>query len=1025
MHHRLLTVRLLPILGLLHALAPDLAAAPGSGEPLSLTRGAVHPVASVAELRQAIEAANREQAPATLLLANGTYWLDGAALDLQCPGLVIRGASGNRDAVVVRGPDEGPQASVANVFLVSADNVAIADLTLGYCRHHGIQVRGESPFDVSGLLVHNCRLVNCNEQFIKGSSSDADPVGATDGCIEQCRFEFTRGWAYQYYTGGIDIHKGVNWLVRDNLFRNLRTPADQAGMAEHAIHFWKRCATRPQNIVVERNEVVNCDRGIGFGLGDAPGGFQGGASVIRNNLVFNDGIGPRTDVGIGLEHASDVLVDNNTVVVAGYWAPIEYRFAGSSNLVFRNNLVNRPLRLRDQAPPARLDHNLERVEAAWFRDFAAGDLRLSAAATPAIDAGVALTDFTEDADRRPRPQGAGWDVGAYEFGAATSPTRFRFLPGPVNGAVFERSGKSLAVYGDPSGRLPTPDIVLVTEARRDGIWAARGLAERGAQVVAPAQEAESLTRPEEYWAALRGKRFHDYSQQSTKLPIAPMPVSHAVKAGDGIAWADLHFRVLDTPGYTRGSVSYVVEVGGQRVAFTGDLIRDDGKLQDLFSLQDAIPEAKIGGYHGWAGRLGELMASLDRVAAEQPDVLVPLRGPVIRDPAAALRRLRERVRAVYANYLSIDALRWYFKDEHILAKARRVLGPDARVDWMDMAETQPLPPEIIPISNSRLILAADGSGFLVDCGGMDIVAELRKLRTAGRLTALEHVFVTHYHDDHTDALPALVAEFGAQVHACGSLVDLIERPGDYRLPCLTEKPTPVTARHQDGDRWRWKNHQLTILDFPGQTLHHNALLVQREGGWSICFVGDSFTPSGIDDYCLQNRNLLHQGQGYFRCLDLLERLPAATSLVNQHVEPMFRFSPAQMVRMRETLRQRLPLLAALFPFDDPNFGLDEGWAEPHPYWITLHPGQSAPLALRITNHSPHEQIFQLTAHVPRGLQVTGTAPVRVAPRSGGACAMQLAVSPDCPAGLHPVTFDVGWEGEALREWSEAVVEVIR
>jgi hypothetical protein len=295
----------------------------------------------------------------------------------------------------------------------------LADLTLGYCRHHGIQVRGESPFDVSGLRVHNCRIVNCNEQFIKGSSSESDPVGATDGCIEQCLFEFTSGWAYQSYTGGIDIHKGVNWVVRDNLFRHLRTTASQAGMAEHAVHFWKRCPTRPQNIVVERNWVLNCDRGIGFGLGSAEGGLQGGASIIRNNLVFNDGTGPKTDVGIGLEYASDVRVDNNTVVVQNYWAPIEYRFAGSSNLVFRNNLANRPIQRRDDAPLAPQTNNLDRVEASWFRDFAKGDLRLTTAATPAIDAGQELEGFHDDVDGQPRPQGSGWDIGAHELGTET------------------------------------------------------------------------------------------------------------------------------------------------------------------------------------------------------------------------------------------------------------------------------------------------------------------------------------------------------------------------------------------------------------------------------------------------------------------------------------------------------------------------------------------------------------------------------------------------------------------------------
>jgi hypothetical protein len=210
-------------------------ASPGSGVPLDLTRGEVRRVATVAELKAALDTANRADKASTILLADGTYVLDVPALVIQCRGLVTRSASGKRDAVTVRGPDEGPDATVRNVFVVAVCDVVIADLTLGHCRHHGIQVRGETPFDVSGLLVHNCRLVNCNEQFIKGSSSEADSVGATDGCIEQCLFEFTGGWAYQYYTGGIDIHKGVNWTVRDNLFRGIRNPAGQTGCGPHGV----------------------------------------------------------------------------------------------------------------------------------------------------------------------------------------------------------------------------------------------------------------------------------------------------------------------------------------------------------------------------------------------------------------------------------------------------------------------------------------------------------------------------------------------------------------------------------------------------------------------------------------------------------------------------------------------------------------------------------------------------------------------------------------------------------------------
>ena len=150
-------------------------ASPGVGKPLPLRRGEVHYVKTVGELKTSLQAANRAKIATTLLLEDGVYELDVPALEIQCPGLVIRSGRGDRSAVIVRGPDEGPDAAVANVFLVSANDVVIADMTLGYCRHHGIQVRGEPPYHVSGLIVHNCRLINCNQQFIKGSSSESDP----------------------------------------------------------------------------------------------------------------------------------------------------------------------------------------------------------------------------------------------------------------------------------------------------------------------------------------------------------------------------------------------------------------------------------------------------------------------------------------------------------------------------------------------------------------------------------------------------------------------------------------------------------------------------------------------------------------------------------------------------------------------------------------------------------------------------------------------------------------------------------
>ena len=93
------------------------------------------------------------------------------------------------------------------------------------------------------------------------------------------------------------------------------------------------------------------------------------------------------------------------------------------------------------------------------------------------------------------------------------------------------------------------------------------------------------------------------------------------------------------------------------------------------------------------------------------------------------------------------------------------------------------------------------------------------------------------------------------------------------MPCLTTAPITAGKPQPDGSRMRWHEFQFTFLYFPGQTLYHDGLRVERDGGGALFFTGDSFTPSGIDDYCLQNRNFVDEGQGYLYCLAVLQHLP--------------------------------------------------------------------------------------------------------------------------------------------------------
>ena len=315
---------------------------------------------------------------------------------------MIRSSSGNRDAVVLSGQDMS--GSITHIFQVMPSGVTIADLSIGEVANHAIQIHGENAAD--NLLVHNVRIFNTRDQMLKVSY--ANDRGANNGIVECSLFEYTEAFGPQYYIGGIDVHHGAGWTVRNNEFRNIRSPG--SSIAEHAIHFW----SDSQNPLIEQNLISNCDRGIGLGLGQGRG-CSGGE--ISNNMIYSDGQGIYNDVGIGLEDADNVEIYHNTIYFdSSYPNAIEYRYSGSNGITIINNLTNKAITSRDGASAA-VATNVTSASASWFTDAANGDLHLTGVITDVVDAGQELSAITSDYDCEPRNQDAGADIGTDEYSA--------------------------------------------------------------------------------------------------------------------------------------------------------------------------------------------------------------------------------------------------------------------------------------------------------------------------------------------------------------------------------------------------------------------------------------------------------------------------------------------------------------------------------------------------------------------------------------------------------------------------------
>ena len=339
-----------------------------------------------------------------IILKDGTYLLNDS-LPIWEDGITVRSQSGNRDKVIIKG--QGMSGSVGFIFYGPGSNFTVRDMTIGWVANHAIQIWGHE--NASNILISNLRIVDTYEQMVKITYEPSNPNRSANGVMENCLLEYSAGVGPQYYIGGIDGHQCKNWTVRGNTFKNISSPGGD--VAEHAIHFW----SDSQDTLVENNLIIDCDRGIGFGLGSS-GHVRG---IIRNNMIYHSAADHGfADVSIGLENAANARVYNNTIYMKNsYPRAIEYRFSGTSGGIIKNNLCNKAITSRDGGS-ADLGSNLTNAQAGWFVNVGSGNLHLASRVTPVVDRGAAIPGLTADYDGDSRPQDAGIDIGADEY---TSP----------------------------------------------------------------------------------------------------------------------------------------------------------------------------------------------------------------------------------------------------------------------------------------------------------------------------------------------------------------------------------------------------------------------------------------------------------------------------------------------------------------------------------------------------------------------------------------------------------------------------
>ena len=529
--------------------------------------------------------------------------------------------------------------------------------------------------------------------------------------------------------------------------------------------------------------------------------------------------------------------------------------------------------------------------------------------------------------------------------------------GHVNTGILRAGDRALLI--DPSGILLQTTLTalgiteiqhaLFTHHHRDNATGFPIPADT--RIGVPEKEVSWFTAVETFWNDPQ-YRWHLYNCHPHPLMLTDaIEVTDTYNEGNAFEWGPASLRVLETPGHTDGSVTYLVDVDGERFAFSGDLIYDTGQLWDLYSLQKGQQTTD---YHGFLGAREAVAASLEKVRRASPTALVPTHGVVMRDPETAIDTLRNRLAHCYDRYVAISALRYYFPK--LFTEFEGASG------HMPIREGKPPPAFLRHFGTTWVIISETGEAFVMDCGAPHVIKRIQQLQAESEISAVTQFWVTHYHDDHVDAIPEFQRTFLCETITDSVVAEVITDPHGFRLPCISPAVTRVDRRTQDGESWQWNEFTMTAYHFPGQTYYHGGLLVEGRGV-RLFFAGDSFTMAGIDDYCAGNRNLLGEGVGYEKCLRWIRQL-APTHIFNCHVDPAFDFTDTEIQWMLDTLREREECYTALFPWDHANYGMDPHWVRCYPYEQQIERGDTVSLRIEITNHSAQPRVASAQPILP-------------------------------------------------------------
>ena len=126
--------------------------------------------------------------------------------------------------------------------------------------------------------------------------------------------------------------------------------------------------------------------------------------------------------------------------------------------------------------------------------------------------------------------------------------------------------------------------------------------------------------------------------------------------------------------------------------------------------------------------------------------------------------------------------------------------------------------------------------------------------------------------------------------------------------------------------------------------------------------------------------------------------------------------------MRANLAERERLYADLFPWDHPNYGMDEHWIRPYPYEQEVSAGKTVPLDIVVTNHSAQARIASCRPILLQSWDVNiSEQAITIPPKQEGHITFSIPIPTHAnDARRTVIPLDITYDGVPLGQFREAI-----